>query len=1172
MKQATICYDEYLGAILEEDDDPLYSPSPLANNDLSDGTPNLDLLCHVYYDLHGIYDEHCSGHTQGPVALITSPSPVDFNLLNGSSSTLTIVGSALGSATAALTGFTLEWAAESAPTTWSSAGFTLTGGGTAAVNAATLGTLDITGLADGFYLVRLSATAGGATASAKTHFVVDRRLMAGWPQLTDVRFYGSPAVADLDPAVAGKEIVAHGTDGNVYVWHRDGSIMPGWPRYAGWSDSAPAVADLDGDGSLEVVVAAYYGGVLVFHQNGTTAAGWPQTCGSQLETTPALADLDGNGDLEVVVTSPSNQVCAWHHDGTAVAGWPVATTSPVLSSPAVGDLDNDGLPEVVVGSNDGKVSVFHGNGTPLAGWPQTVAGAVSAAPALGDLDGDGDLEIVVGAEDSHVYAWHHTGAALSGWPQSITQFMQAPASVTLGDLNGDGQLEVVVMSNDDRLQAWQGDGTPLAGWPPAGTGFAGYEFTVSSPAMGDIDGDGNQDVVAEASYDWVDGNYLFKVFAFHHDASAVSGWPKIVGSYSNSSPALADVNADGGVDVVIGSHGIYVWSLPGAYSEQAMEWPFYRHDLRRTGTYGPKSGVVLLFDSSGSMSWRHDGTMGVPPAEQRITKAKQAAYPFLEMLNDFNAGKARFGIATFPNHPSHACGAQVVTPMTLVDDASKTTAVTTTIPGLTTENNTPLLAGMNAAKGLFGPEPRKALVLLSDGYHNCPSFASVGDPSVTTLISQLNAQSIRVFTVGFGLPTDVDHPLLEAFATQTTPAGYAGTQFYDVTTPGFDPLTWDPATALAGAYKAILVDALGLQAATDPLAVVTTGHPVTHSVRLNEHDRRVSFFVSWVTARRGLLSLTVRSSDGAVVAPTRRGVRLHQGDTYTILSVDRSFLGQAGKVGAAPWTIAIAPNDWQPGQSEKIQYSVVVDSGLRLRAAAGSGSERVGDTLRITARLSEAGRPVAGLSDVSARVTRPVDGRGNWFAKHLPTAAQLERVPALRGSERLSPIERRARAISEILKVPYPGLTDAGVLRLYDDGSHGDEKAKDGVYTGLFTDTGREGSYAFHITASGPTAAGNAFDRDVVVQRYLKVRPTLAQSAVTLAASGIGRARATVKPMDALGNFVGPGYAATLRLTPSRGRMQGRVQDHGDGTYSQILALPKGVSAKTVSVQLASQP
>ena len=44
-------------------------------------------------------------------------------------------------------------------------------------------------------------------------------------------------------------------------------------------------------------------------------------------------------------------------------------------------------------------------------------------------------------------------------------------------------------------------------------------------------------------------------------------------------------------------------------------------------------GVVLLFDLSGSMNWAPDGATGVPAAQQRLSIAKRAAKPFVELLN-----------------------------------------------------------------------------------------------------------------------------------------------------------------------------------------------------------------------------------------------------------------------------------------------------------------------------------------------------------------------------------------------------------------------------------------------------------------------------------------------------------------------------------------------------------
>lgn len=585
-------------------------------------------------------------------------------------------------------------------------------------------------------------------------------------------------------------------------------------------------------------------------------------------------------------------------------------------------------------------------------------------------------------------------------------------------------------------------------------------------------------------------------------------------------------------------------------------------------------GVVLLFDTSGSMSWRHDGTSPAPPAEQRIAFTKAAAYPFMEMLDDFVNKRVNFGIATFPPHPWNSavgCNGQVITPMTLVTEASKDTAITTTIPGLVAEGNTPLLAGMNTAAGMFGSETSRVVVLLSDGYHNCPFTLGISHPDVTDLIDQLKLASIKVFTIGFGRPSDVDHPLLESLATET------GGQFYDVTTASFDPLTWNPATDLQATYKAILVDTLGLETAADPLGVIKAGKRVTYEVRMNEHDRQVSFYLSWVTPREGRLGLTVRSSDGQEIPVTHTvptpGVRIHAGKTYKIITVDRLFLTQSGKVGPTPWEIEIDANNLDQGESENYQYSVILDSALKMKSALDKAAYRTGETITITAKITEAGQPVTGLKDIYAKVTRPENGAGNWFAENKVSIEELKQIPVKKGDENLSPLLRKAMFLTDIRKVEFPVRTGPAKITLYDDGTHGDTDKNDGVYTNRFTDTVREGTYSFYFHATGPTRGGNTFDRDGVIQKYITVRVVPEHILVEVdrlpsVEDNLRRFEIAIMPGDPLGNYLGPRHSKAIKLIASQGSFVNELQDNLDGTYSQILQLPASVNVRDVDIEV----
>ncbi|MBV7331558.1 VWA domain-containing protein [Chloroflexi bacterium TSY] len=585
-------------------------------------------------------------------------------------------------------------------------------------------------------------------------------------------------------------------------------------------------------------------------------------------------------------------------------------------------------------------------------------------------------------------------------------------------------------------------------------------------------------------------------------------------------------------------------------------------------------GVALLFDTSGRMAWSHEGTTGVPLPEQRLSLAKEAVYPFMELLNDHANTRMNFGISVFPPHPwgpATPCDGQLVTPMTQVDDTTTDDAVTVTIPNLVAEGNTPLLAGLQTALGMFGDETPRALVLLSDGYHNCPGTVNSTDPEVTNVINQLNAADVRVYTIGFGRPTDIDHPLLERLASDT------GGEFYDVTTPAFDPTTWSPATDLQATYKAILADALGLETAADPMEVIQAGERAKHQVHISQYDRTVSFFVSWETAQLERLGMRVFSADGEEVPfdDIIAGIAVHQGNTYKILTVDRNFLRREGKVGPDPWTLEIDSGTLDQGERENYQYSVILDSALTMEPTYDRETYWVGDTMLLTAKLAVGTQPIAGLENVYVQITRPEVGIGNWFATHQVSPIQLREVPFRIGDEVLSPLVRKARYLTDIRQIEFPGRTRPDRLPLFDDGSHGDAVANDGIYTNRFTDTKTEGTYAFQFRVAGPIGT-SAFERDQVIHKYLTPKVQAPQIEVTIQelaapSNNLRRFEATVTPKDAFNNYMGPRYPIDIDLGMQQLPRFGELRDNLDGSYTVIFELPQRVDLGQVDLQIRAQ-
>ena len=194
-------------------------------------------------------------------------------------------------------------------------------------------------------------------------------------------------------------------------------------------------------------------------------AGW----GSQAFASPAVGDLLGNGTMDVVSAYPDGYVWAWDSNGNFL--WNHQTGAAIVGSPAIADMFNDGREEVVVTSEDGHVYMWYGDGSAVPGWPVD-AGALGASlyhindaciagPAIGDVFGNGEKEVLASC-DHFIYMYDAWGHVLSGWPNNESD--TNVATPTLADLDGSGQLWTIIGGD-----SWKGN--PEGAWyaiPPHG--------------------------------------------------------------------------------------------------------------------------------------------------------------------------------------------------------------------------------------------------------------------------------------------------------------------------------------------------------------------------------------------------------------------------------------------------------------------------------------------------------------------------------------------------------------------------------------------------------------------------------------------------------------------------------------------------------------------------------
>ena len=513
----------------------------------------------------------------------------------------------------------------------------------------------------GGWMLRLRVRGRDGLQAEDTVYIyrnTDPALKRGYPLRLGSSGEGSPVLADLTGDRV-PEIVLGTTDGRVRAWNgRTRKLVRGWPRRSGSAFATrgaarrigrirasfiatPAVADIAGNRRPEVVAPALDGRVYAWHHNGRRVRGFPVRIDARrppsperdaaIYASPALAQLDRRGKLDIVVGAADGKVYAWNGRGKRLPGWPVEARDGedrerVISSPAVGDIDGDGRLDVVEATaevygstpnTEGRVYAWETNGKLKPGWPiKPPALAADAIPiagegtpasaALADVDGDGADEVAIAAFTGQPDLYRGDGSRFSGERQHFTTTGTGPDSHSsvdtalalgsngaFGRLSKGGPLGFFSGLVDTRFAV--ASQTPaqrihyehiVAGWDAASGDYLSAfpvpveQFQIlTAPAIADVNGDGGAEVIA--------GTSGLLLHAFGPDGFDVDTWPKQTGGWLFAAPAVGDVDGDRKLEVVaVTREGyMFVWNTP-APAGGLVEWGSFRHDARNTGRYG----------------------------------------------------------------------------------------------------------------------------------------------------------------------------------------------------------------------------------------------------------------------------------------------------------------------------------------------------------------------------------------------------------------------------------------------------------------------------------------------------------------------------------------------------------------------------------------------------------
>lgn len=408
----------------------------------------------------------------------------------------------------------------------------------------------------------------------------------------------APAVGDLDGDGDFDLLAGDRTSGDCHYFENLGT--PGGPSFGApvlnpfgltpsFTTAQPEIADLDADGDLDVLVGRSTGNTHYYENVGTTVApsfaapllnglGLPDLgSGGGASISPALVDADADGDLDAFLT----QGLATHwveNVGTAVApsfAAPVAepfglSVSPMVARPLFADFDGDGDVDALVGLADGN-TIFHQN-VGSAATPEFVdAVGLYGLPNLGspvfaDIDADGDLDAFGGWFTGSMAFSENVGTPTEPAfaPRVLDPFgfvdvtpVGSDVDPAFGDLDGDGDLDCLVAAVYGEASYFENIGTAAApAFAPPVTDPFGLPIDIgstASPAIADLDGDGLLDLLvgkADGDIDFYPNKGTAAVPVF---ASFATNFFGLTNVGSSAAPDLVDFDGDGDFDAFVGN-------------------------------------------------------------------------------------------------------------------------------------------------------------------------------------------------------------------------------------------------------------------------------------------------------------------------------------------------------------------------------------------------------------------------------------------------------------------------------------------------------------------------------------------------------------------------------------------------------------------------------------------
>ncbi|MDP2338308.1 MAG: ChbG/HpnK family deacetylase [Bacteroidota bacterium] len=373
----------------------------------------------------------------------------------------------------------------------------------------------------------------------------------------------SATVADIDNngsdeaiVASQEELIAVGKSGNsLWRWKARGRFM-----------TYPAV--LKRAGELALIYAADYTGQLTC-LNGNGKVVWQADLNAGSEwSASVVADLDGNGSFEIIQTDLKKTV--WIFDAlTGKLNRKTSLSGGLLVSPAVGDLTGDGRSEIAIASNDGSITVLRSDLSEL--WKYKIGGFSetwsTSAPVMFSAS-DGKNYLVAASGTGEVFCFDAQGKPVWQYPTNVP----VSSSISVGDFDQDGQTDIFLITQTGLIYRFDEHGNVIWKIDMQGRSLA-------PGAIADINNDGKSEYVlsTQNGHVLVLNNVGEVIFDYQLPSRTINVTPSIGNITGN--PDKLDLFLTGGEAGLT-----YCFETPGT-KKSSIQWSNYRGNAQNTGSW-----------------------------------------------------------------------------------------------------------------------------------------------------------------------------------------------------------------------------------------------------------------------------------------------------------------------------------------------------------------------------------------------------------------------------------------------------------------------------------------------------------------------------------------------------------------------------------------------------------